>query len=420
MRLEDLGLIGNCQCAALVHRSGAIVWCCLPRFDADPVFGELLDPAGGSCLVGAADGSPGTQRYLPNTNVLETVFDAPGGRFRVIDFAPRFEQHLRIFRPTQIVRILEPIAGTPRVTVRCTPVLGWTKAPPRPVHGSHHISYEGYGSDFRLTTDLPLAHFEGEPFTLSKRHGIVLSWDAPVDEPLLPLCDRFFAETVRHWQRWVKHCDIPARYQSEVIRLALALKLHCFEDTGAIVAAMTTSIPESPGSGRTWDYRYCWLRDAYYVVDAFRLLGQFDEREQFVTYVLNIAESSQELSLAPLYAIGGKRNLEERIASNWAGWNGDGPVRVGNGAAFHEQHDIFGELVLMLAPVFYDERFSAERSPGDARPAFPARATRDRPRGPSRHEHLGIPDPTAGTDLFESDVLGGGRSRGGHRRASPA
>ena len=110
-------------------------------------------------------------------------------------------------------------------------------------------------------------------------------------------------ETVRHWQQWVKHCDIPARYQREVIRSALALKLHCFEDTGAIVAAMTTSMPESPGSGRTWDYRYCWLRDAYYVVDAFRLLGQFDEREQFVTYVLNVAGGSHDLSLAPLYSI---------------------------------------------------------------------------------------------------------------------
>ena len=362
MRLEDLGLIGNCQSAALVDRSGAILWCCLPHFDSPPVFGGLLDPDGGRYLVGAADGAPGTQRYLPNTNVLETVFDAPGGRFRVVDFAPRFEQHHRMFRPTQIVRIVEPLEGSPRIVVACEPVRGWSKARPRPIQGSHHISYDGYASELRLTTDFPLAHLEGHPFTLTKRHGLVLSWGAPVEESLMPLCDRFLNETVRHWQRWVKYCDIPPQYQHAVIRSALALKLHCFEDTGAIVAAITTSIPESSASGRTWDYRYCWLRDAYYVVDAFRLLGQFDEREQFITYLLDIAGGSADLLLAPIYGLGPGRSLEERIATNWAGWNGDGPVRVGNAAAFHEQHDIFGELVLALAPIFHDERFAAERS----------------------------------------------------------
>src|SRR3954471_21916299 len=108
MRLEDLGLIGNCQYAALVEKSGAIVWCCLPRFDSEPVFGRLLDPGGGSFLVSPADGASGTQRYLENTNVLETTFDAPGGRFRVLDFAPRFELHGRMFRPTQLFRLIEP------------------------------------------------------------------------------------------------------------------------------------------------------------------------------------------------------------------------------------------------------------------------------------------------------------------------
>jgi GH15 family glucan-1,4-alpha-glucosidase len=326
------------------------------------VFGELLDPQGGRFLVGSADGRVGKQKYLANTNVLETTFDAPGGKFRVIDFAPRFEQHGRIFRPAQIVRVVEPLEGSPRIVVHAEPVLGWSKARPKPLQGSHHISYDGYGSELRLTTDLPLSYLEGMPFTLTGRHGLVLSWGLPIEEPLLPLCDRFLAETSRHWQRWVKHCDIPPRYQHEVIRSALALKLHCFEDTGAIIASITTSIPEAAGSGRTWDYRYCWLRDAYYVVDAFRLLGQFDEREQFLTYVLNVAESSQDLALAPLYGIALKADVSERVATNWAGWNGDGPVRVGNGAAFHEQHDIFGELVLTLAPVFHDERFSAERS----------------------------------------------------------
>jgi GH15 family glucan-1,4-alpha-glucosidase len=362
-QLEHLGLIGNCQYAALIAHTGAVVWCCLPRFDSEPVFGALLDPEGGSFLVGAADGSPGVQRYLDNTNVLETVFDAPGGRCRLIDFAPRFEQHGHIFRPAQLLRILEPIEGSPRVAVRCDPKLGWSKNAPVVTQGSNHVRFEGYAAELRLTTDIPLSYLDGRPFTLTGRHSIALTWGEPIERPLPALSDHFLSETVRHWQEWVKHCDIPPRYQHEVIRSALALKLNCFEDTGAIVAAVTTSIPESPGTGRTWDYRYCWLRDAYYVIDAFRLLGQFDEREQFLTYVLNVAGGSPDLSLAPLYSVDGSRDLPERVATNWAGFNGDGPVRIGNAAALHEQHDIFGELLLTLAPIFHDERFSAERSP---------------------------------------------------------
>jgi GH15 family glucan-1,4-alpha-glucosidase len=363
VRLEELGLIGNCQFSALVHRSGEVVWCCLPRFDSEPVFGSLLDAKeGGRFLVGPAEGGDGAQRYLPNTNILETRFQTPTGDFRILDFAPRFMQHDRAFRPTQIMRIVEPLSGTPRICVVCEPRLGWSKQVPVTVQGSHHLRFEGFASQLRLTTDLPLSYLGGQPFTLTEQHHLALSWGAAIEEPLTPLCDRFLNATREYWQQWVKRCDIPPRFQEEVIRSALALKLHCFEDTGAIVAAATTSLPESPGSGRTWDYRYCWLRDAYYSLEAFRLLGQFEEREQFVNYLLNIAGGAQGLDLAPLYRVDGRSDLEESILTTWPGFNGEGPVRVGNGAALHAQHDVFGEMVLSLAPVFLDERFSAERS----------------------------------------------------------
>jgi GH15 family glucan-1,4-alpha-glucosidase len=363
VRLEDLGLIGNCQFSALVERSGAVVWCCLPRFDSDPVFGALLDHAdGGRFLVGPAEPIPGVQRYLPNSNVLETRFEAPGGAFRVVDFAPRFVEHGRMFRPTQLFRVVEPIEGSPLIRVRCEPRLGFTREVPPHVQGSHHLAYAGFASPLRLTTDLPLSYLGGAPFALTERRHLALTWGAPIEEPLQPLCDRFLEQTTRYWQRWVKHCDIPPEFQSQVIRSALALKLHCFEDTGAIVASMTTSIPEAPGSGRTWDYRYCWLRDAYYALGAFRLLGHFEERESFTNYLLNVAAGTKDLQLAPLYRVDGGSDLEERELPGWPGFAGEGPVRVGNAAARHVQNDVFGEMVLALAPVFLDERFSAERS----------------------------------------------------------
>ncbi len=364
MTLSDLGLIGNCQCAAHVRSDGAIVWCCLPRFDSPPVFGALLDEQrGGRFLIGSASGQAGVQRYLPNTNVLETRFDTPEGAFRVVDFAPRFVQYERNFRPAKLIRIVEPLAGTPRVRVLCDPILGWSLERPRHEPGSNHIAFHGYGADLRLTTDAPLSYLNGEPFALTARKYFVLAWGAPVQESLESLCERFLIETTRHWQLWVKQCDIPSIYQEEVIRSALALKLHCFEDTGAIVAALTTSLPESPGAGRTWDYRYCWLRDAFYTLGAFRLLGHFEEREQFLHFLLNIASSAPDLDLAPLYRIDGASDLDEHVFAEWAGYRGEKPVRVGNDAVFHQQHDVFGEMVLALTPLFLDARFREQVTP---------------------------------------------------------
>jgi GH15 family glucan-1,4-alpha-glucosidase len=363
MLLEHLGLIGNCQVSALIHRNGELVWCCLPQFDSDPVFSTLLDEKqGGKFLVGPAGGEPGEQTYVENTNILETRFSTSSGSFRLLDFAPRFVQYDRTFRPTQLFRIVEPIEGTPRIRVVCDPRLGWSNRIPARICGSNHVRFDGYGSQLRLTTDIPISYLTGQSFTLTERQHLVLTWGIPVEEALRPISDRFLNETQRYWRRWVKQCNVPPLYQNAVIRSALALKLHCFEDTGAIVAAMTTSIPEAPGSGRTWDYRYCWLRDAYYSLGAFRLLGQFEEREKFIHYLLNIAGGSPDLNLPPLYRVDGTSGLEERILDDWPGFNGDGPVRVGNRAAKHTQNDVFGEMVLALAPIFLDERFTAERS----------------------------------------------------------
>jgi hypothetical protein len=197
MRLEDLALIGNCQISALVERTGTVVWCCLPRFDSEPVFSTLLDhDDGGHFAVRAAHEVTGTQRYLDNTNLLETTFQSASGTFRVLDFAPRFLLYGRVVRPTQLFRVIEPIAGTPRIRVRCEPRLGWSKAIPAKLQGSNHIAFDGFVSPLRLTTDIPLAYVGGQAFSLTERRHLALTWGAPIEEPLPPLCDRFLGENV--------------------------------------------------------------------------------------------------------------------------------------------------------------------------------------------------------------------------------
>jgi GH15 family glucan-1,4-alpha-glucosidase len=197
MRLEELALIGNCQYAAHVAATGEVVWCCMPRLDSPPVFARLLDEQGGGGFkVGPASGEKGVQRYLDNTNVLETVFSDVDGSFRVIDFAPRFEHHERFFRPTQLHRIVEPITGTPRIRVTCDPVLGWTRGVPTRLQSSNHISFEGFDVPVRLTTDLPLSYLDGTAFSLSERRHLVFSWGERVEESLPETCGRFLASTV--------------------------------------------------------------------------------------------------------------------------------------------------------------------------------------------------------------------------------
>jgi GH15 family glucan-1,4-alpha-glucosidase len=358
-------LIGNCQFSALIDRSGSIVWCCLPRFDSEPIFAAILDEGdGGRFVVAPPEGGQGEQTYIENTNVLATTFTTESGSFRVLDHAPRFAQGEAIYHPTQLHRVIEPLSGTPFVRAHVDARLGWSKERAHEIRGATHLRLDGYPSPVWVETDIDLENLtSGQPFQLTERKHLVLSWGTPIEESLPSYCDRYLTTTIRYWQRWVKHCNIPPLWQRQVIRSALALKLHCFEDTGAIVAAMTTSIPESPGgSGRTWDYRYCWLRDSYYVLGALRLLGQFEEREHFVKYLLHVVGDAPHLDLAPLYRVDGRSDLEEQVLSHWPGFLGEGPVRVGNGAAVHTQNDIFGEMVLALSPLYLDDRFSGERS----------------------------------------------------------
>jgi GH15 family glucan-1,4-alpha-glucosidase len=362
---HGLGIIGNCSYSALV-RQGSIEWLCWPRPDSSFVFGPLLDrERGGAFTVEGVDAVDITQEYLENTNVLRTVFTGPSGSFELFDFAPRFQQFQRFFKPSMLVRIMRPLAGEPRARVRCSPRYEYGLVEAGSWSASNHIAYTGLPAPVRLTTNLPLTYVEDErPFLLERERHLVLTWGQPLEAGLEETAEHFLERTVDYWRRWVKGTRVPRDYQQEVIRSALALKLHQYEDTGALLAATTTSLPEHPGSGRNWDYRYCWLRDAYFTLNAFERLGHSEEMELFLEFLRNLAE--REGALQPAYRINGSEDAPERVIQELSGYDGDGPVRVGNQAFEHRQNDVYGEMVLAVSRMFLDTRFVGDIPPRTA------------------------------------------------------
>ena len=289
----DLAVIGNGRTAALVDSAARLVWWCVPRFDGDPVFCRLLahdEEKGFSDAV--LDGLVDAQsEYLRNTAIVTTVLTAEdGSAIRITDFAPRFRNAGRMLRAPQLIRIIEPVAGMPRITIRFRPACNYGAPMPNRSLGSNHIRYWGSETAVRLTTDASPSNIEREtPFILTQAIHLVFGPDEPFADDLESTCREFAELTRDYWLEWVRRLAVGYEWQDAVIRAAITLKLCSFEETGAIVAALTTSIPEAPGSGRNWDYRYCWLRDAYFVVKALNCVGATRTMEHFADYALGIA-----------------------------------------------------------------------------------------------------------------------------------
>ena len=365
MRNLDLALIGNGRIGALVDADASIVWACFPRFDGDPVFCALLDrgtalDARGIWSIELVDGVECAQAYVDNTAVVVTrMTDRAGGVVEITDCAPRFEQHGRLHQPTTIARRIRRLAGSPRIVVRLRPAFAYGRTEPVVTTGSHHIRYVGPDLALRLSTDASLtAILEERPFFVEDTVTLLLGADEPIPDHLPELGRRFVEATLAHWREWVRGLAIPFEWQSAVIRAAITLKLNAFDDTGAIIAAMTTSIPEAPDSGRNWDYRYCWLRDAYFVVNALNRLGATATMERFLHYLVGIAAGASDGPIQPVYTVSGSAELHERIEHALTGYRGMGPVRVGNDAWRQVQHDVYGAAVLAATHVFFDQRLA--------------------------------------------------------------
>jgi GH15 family glucan-1,4-alpha-glucosidase len=362
----NLWPIGNCQVSALVDEAAGFVWGCQPRVDGDPIFCALLDPkdgAGGDFPRGewriSLDNQVSSeQRYLKNTPILATrLTDSDGAVAEVFDFCPRFERSGRMYRPVAFVRIVRPTVGAARVRVALNPAREWGAADAERTSGTNHIRYLLKPQPLRLTTDAPVIHLlEGRSFRLEKALHFFLGPDEPFVGDVTQVLATMLHQTSDHWREWVRGLAIPLEWQREVIRAAIALKLCQHDETGAIVAALTTSIPEAADSGRNWDYRYCWIRDAYYTVQALNRLGALDVLEKYLSYLRNIVDESKGGHIQPLYAVSGEPRLEESEAPALAGYRGMGPVRIGNAAFTQVQHDAYGQIVLSNTQAFFDER----------------------------------------------------------------
>ncbi|HVT86637.1 MAG TPA: glycoside hydrolase family 15 protein [Chitinophagaceae bacterium] len=352
----NLGIIGNCSYLAYIDTDANVQWMCLPGFDSSFLFGGLIDKEKGGCFkISPAESYKSTQYYLPNTNILCTEFENNQGRFRVTDLAPRFLQYERYYRPLMLVRKIEWLSGSPHIKVECEPRGDYGNTIPEQYSASNHIRYMNLGGPVRLTTDIPLTYIsEKKSFPLNKNYYLVLTYGEPLEAPLADTAERFLFLTQRYWEKWIKSSYLPDIFQEQVIRSALALKLHQYEDTGGFIAAGTTSLPESPGSGRNWDYRYCWLRDSYYTLQAFNMIGHFEELEKYFEFIQHILSEGPG-KIQPLYSITGEKNIVEKILP-LSGYMNNTPVRIGNAAYHQSQNDVYGQVLLTMLPLIFDQR----------------------------------------------------------------
>jgi GH15 family glucan-1,4-alpha-glucosidase len=358
----DLAMVGNCQIASLIDRNATHVWTCWPRFDGDPVFCDLLAGSdapnrAGRWAIELIDQVSSTQVYERNTAIVETTLsDQVGASVTITDFCPRFRQYDRNYRPAMLVRIVRRITGRPRLRMSLLPAERYGERARETTVGSHHIRYLGRDVDLRMTTNASVAVIkEQRIFVLDDTLAFILGPDETVHESVMLLSQRLLDATREYWTDWVRSLAVPFEWQEAVIRAAITLKLCSYEDTGAIIAAITTSIPESADSGRNWDYRFCWIRDTYFTVQALNRLGATRTMEGYLRFIQNLT-ATPPLQLQPCYGIDGALDLHETVAPHLNGYRGMGPVRVGNAAFAQVQNDVYGAAILSVTQSFFDER----------------------------------------------------------------
>jgi GH15 family glucan-1,4-alpha-glucosidase len=355
----DYGIIGNCKSAALISKKGALEWLCLPVFDSASVFAKILDrKKGGSFEFITGDDYHSTQRYLPKTNILSTKYSNGTDCFEVIDFMPRYHYHNgreQVYSPPDVIRYIKLKSGRPRFRIHYDPRLEYAERKTiTEVRKEFVKSFTRTGAydSLYLYTDIEMGKvISGEEVELEKDTFFLISYNQKLLKQTIERAYLKLQRTKVYWLNWSEETHRFRSYNEEIIRSALVLKLLSFDKTGAVLAAVTTSLPETIGEIRNWDYRFCWLRDASMVIKIMTQIGHWKSAERFLNFIIDVVSDKDE-KIQIMYGINREKNLRERILTHLSGYEDSAPVRIGNAAYKQKQHDIYGILMDVIYQQF--------------------------------------------------------------------
>ncbi len=357
MKNLDYGIIGNCKSAALISKTGSLDWCCLPNFDSAAVFAKLLDnKKGGSFELEVTEDYKISQEYLWGTNILSTVFDNGTDAFQLIDFMPRFQREDGSFYSApDVIRFLRFLKGKPSFKVLYNPRLDFAREETyNESKGNYIKSYttEGKFESLFLYSSFDLeAILEHKEIELIGNGYFLVGYHEKLMEQSLDRIYLKFQRTKTYWMNWSDHTTKYKYYNEEILRSALVLKVLTYKKSGAVLAAATTSLPETIGEERNWDYRFCWIRDASMVIKVMAGLGHAKSAKDFLQFILNLIPHKDE-KIQIMYGINGEKNLTEHILDHLDGYENSKPVRTGNAAYIQKQNDIYGILMEVIYQQF--------------------------------------------------------------------
>ena len=346
----NYGIIGNCKSSALINEDSSIDWCCLPQFDSSAIFCKIIDNhIGGSFKIEADESYIITQQYINNTAIVRTNFKNEKNEFEVLDFMTRYKlDDQNFYSPPEIQRLIKPIKGLPKIKVLFNPTLEYANGKTKTYEKEDFIvsvfDEASYETLFLYTDIEKKKILENKEFELSKPVYLNLSYNEKIDLPSLRKSEEEFIKTQDYWLNWCNKAPSFKSYNKEITRSSITLKLLTFEKTGAVLAAATTSIPETIGEVRNWDYRFCWIRDASMVIKIIAKLGHQRIVKNFIDFIVNLIPNKNE-KLQIMYGIDGQKNLTEKILKHLSGYKNSKPVRIGNAAYIQKQNDIYGILV---------------------------------------------------------------------------
>ena len=367
MKTLDYGLIGNCHSAALISKSGSLDWCCLPNFNSASVFAKLLDVnKGGHFSFDVDDTYNISQKYLWKTNILCTTFASEAHAFQVIDFMPRYrEDNGSFYMPPDIIRFVYLLKGNPKVKVQYKPRLDYAREETFTENHRYYLksfTKKGKYDSLYLYSSLGLDDIlNGEEITLTKNEYFLVGYHEKLREQNLERAYLKFQRTKTYWMNWSAATTKFPHYDEQINRSALVLKGLSYQKTGAVLAAVTTSLPETLGEVRNWDYRFCWIRDASMVIKVMNSLGHKESAESFLQFIINLIPEKDE-KLQIMYGINGEKELTENFLDHLEGYEGSKPVRVGNAAYIQKQNDIYGILMEVIYQQFLQFETTLENS----------------------------------------------------------